>query len=170
MRGIPRIVAVLGITVAGAAHAQATVSFLDYHTTVPAGWTVRAPSSSSRLAEYVTPGGAEVVVYFFGKGQGGNVEANVARWRAQFSTSDGSPVPESIVRDSSAAFPTTVAEFRGNYRRGIGMGSADSVRIGQTLDAAIVESPHGTLFNQLFGPSAAVANQKAAFLKFIEIK
>ena len=38
-------------------------------------------------------GRAEVVVYFFGKGQGGNVDANLARWKGQFSTSDGSPFP-----------------------------------------------------------------------------
>src|SRR5262249_13855607 len=100
-----------------------TLSLLDYHTTVPMTWTPRAPSSTMRLAEYVVPtnaqGSAEVVVYFFGKGQGGNVDANLARWKAQFSTTDGSAVPETIARDSTGAFPITFAEYRGNYRRGI---------------------------------------------------
>ncbi len=145
-----------------------TATFLDYHTTVPAGWMPRKPSSSSRLAEYVVSGGGEVVVYFFGKGQGGNVDANITRWRGQFSTPDGSPVPESVVRDTTGAFPITIAEFRGDYRRGIGNGSVDSVRTGQTLVAAIVETPHGTLYMQFFGPSAGVAGQKEAFVKFVK--
>lgn len=151
--------------------APTTVSLLDYHTTVPSTWAPRTPSSTMRLAEYVVPsnaaGSAEVVVYFFGKGQGGNVAANLTRWKEQFSTSDGSPVPETIVRDSSGAFPITFAEFRGNYRRGIGTGSADSVRAGQTLVAGIAETPRGTLFMQLFGNSARVGEERAAFLAFV---
>jgi hypothetical protein len=151
--------------------AQTTLALLDYHTTVPATWTTRAPSSTMRLAEYVVPttstGSAEVVVYFFGQGQGGNVDANLARWKAQFSTPDGSPVPEAIIRETSGPFPITFAEYRGNYRRGIGMGSADSVRTGQTLIAGIAQTPRGTLFIQLFGNSARVADEKPAFLQFV---
>jgi len=154
-----------------AAQAGSNVELLGYHTTVPASWTPRTPSSSSRLAEYVLPhsaaGDGEVVVYFFGKAMGGNVDANLARWRGQFSTSDGSPVPETITRDSTGKFPLTFAEFRGAYRRGIGAGSADSVRTGQTLIAAIVETPNGALFIQLFGASARVAAEKDTFGRFV---
>lgn len=158
----------------GELHAQGTtVTLLDYHTTVPADWTSRTPSSSMRLAEYVTPGlgggtGAEVVVYFFGKGQGGSVESNLARWKSQFSTPDGSPVPETVTQDSTGAFPITFAEYRGTYARGIGAGSpADQSRPGQTLVAGIVETPRGTLFIQLFGPMASVAAQREALVRFV---
>lgn len=154
------------------AAAQTTVSLLDYRTAVPSSWTARAPSSSSRLAEYVVPaagseGPAEIVVYFFGKSMGGNVQANLTRWKGQFSTTDGSPVPETITRDTTGIFPITFAEYRGTYRRGIGAGSADSVRTGQTLVAAIAETPRGTMFIQLFGPSARVAAERDTFMKFV---
>ena len=154
------------------ASAQSTVSLLDYRTAVPNGWTSRAPSSSSRLAEYVVPtsgseGAAEVVVYFFGKSMGGNVQANLTRWKGQFSTPDGSPVPETITRDSTGIFPITFAEYRGTYRRGIGAGSADSVKTGQTLIAAIAKTPRGTMFIQLFGPSVRVAAERDTFMKFV---
>jgi len=51
-----------------------TITLLDYHTTVPSDWVARAPSSSSRLAQFVLSGSdstnnAEVVVFFFGKTQ-----------------------------------------------------------------------------------------------------
>jgi hypothetical protein len=163
-------VASLAAVVAPSAGAQATLALLDYHTTVPSEWAPRAPSSTMRLAEYTLlqdpAGSAEVVVYFFGKGQGGNVDANLARWKAQF-TPDGSPLTVRVMREASGPFPLTFAEYQGNYRRGIGTGSADSVRTGQTLIAGIAETPRGTLFIQLFGNSARVAEAKPAFLQFV---
>src|SRR5437764_3056603 len=108
----------LGLALTRAAAAQtSSIKLLDYHTSAPASWTVRPPSSSSRLAQFIVPGpdssnNAEVVVFSFGNTPGGNVEANLARWRSQFSTSDGSPVPEKVTRDSSGAFPITIAEYR----------------------------------------------------------
>jgi hypothetical protein len=156
--------------------AQSNVALLDYHSAVPAGWTPRAASSTMRLAEYVVAplpsapnaGGAEVVVYFFGKGQGGNVEANLTRWKAQFSTSDGSPVPETITRDSTGAFPITFAEYRGTYARGIGAGDAANAKPGQTLVAGIAETPRGTLFIQLFGPTARVTAERETMIRFVK--
>jgi len=148
--------------------AQSPASFLGYTTTVPATWTFRTPSSSLRLAEYVVPGDAEVVVYFFGPQMASNVEANLTRWRGQFSMPDGSKPTERIASDSVSGMLVTTAEFTGTYRRGIGAGSADSVKTGQTLIASIVPTSKGTLFIQLFGPSVAVADQRAAFLSFVK--
>jgi hypothetical protein len=158
-------------------HAQAnTVSLLDYHTAVPAGWTPRPAASTMRLAEYVVAplpsapnvGGAEVVVYFFGKSQGGNVEANLTRWKAQFSNPDGSPVSETITRDSTGAFPITFAEYRGTYARGIGAGDTANAKPAQTLLAAIAETPRGTMFIQLFGPSARVTAERETLMRFVK--
>jgi hypothetical protein len=151
---------------------SATVALLGYRAAVPRGWTSRAPSSTMRLAEYVLPptadGSAEVVVFFFGPAPGGNVDANLARWRGQFSNPDGAPVTQTVTRDSSGSFPLTFAEYRGTYRRGIGAGSPDSVRAGQRLIAAIAETPRGTLFIQMFGLDARVAAEHDTFLRFVE--
>src|SRR5262249_7832134 len=144
---------VLGLTSSAIAQSP-TVSLLDYRTAVPSGWTSKQPSSSSRLAEYTVDGSVDVVVYFFGKSQGGNVQANLTRRKGPFPAPDGPAVPETITRDSTGIFPITFAEYRGTYRRGIGAGSADSVKTGQTLVAAIAETPRGTMFIQMFGPSA----------------
>ncbi len=165
---------VLAVLVSREATAQASpLTLLGYHTSAPADWVARPPASSSRLAQFVVPGptladSSEVVVFFFGTAQGGNVDANLERWRSQFSTPDRSPVPEQVTRDSTGTFPITIAEFSGSYRRGIGAGSADSVRTGQTLVATIVETPRGTLFIQLFGPTGPVAREREAFLRFVK--
>jgi hypothetical protein len=68
--------AILGAALVRGVEAQtSSVTLLDYRTTVPAGWVARAPSSSSRLAQFVLSGsdsanGAEVVVFFFGQDAG----------------------------------------------------------------------------------------------------
>jgi len=147
-----------------------TITLLDYKAAVPPSWVSRTPSSTSRLAQFMVPGpdSAEIVVFFFGASMGGNVDANLARWRGQFSNGDTKPASERVTRDSSGTFPLTIAEYSGTYRRGIGMGSADSVRTGQTLIATIVETPHGAMFIQLFGPTARVATERDTFLKFVK--
>src|SRR5262245_25566287 len=154
------------------APAGSQATFLEYKTTVPNGWTARTPSSSMRLAEYTTPtvdaGTAEVVVYFFGKGQGGSVDANLERWKSQFTNPAGGPVAEKVTHPI-APFPMTVAEYRGTYARGMGAGSdANAARSNHMLIAVVAETPRGTLFFQCFGPIAAVESQRAAYLQFAQ--
>lgn len=147
----------------------ATVKLLEYQATVPAGWTFRTPSSSMRLAEYVAgaAGGAEVVVYYFGPAQGGTVQANLDRWKSQFSNPDGSAVYEKVAHDKTPVSALTIAEYRGTYARGIGAGSApEDAKPNQSLVAIVAETPKGTLFFQLFGPKAAVDAQRDAYVAF----
>ena len=154
--------------------AQGTsATYLDYNTIAPATWTTRAPASSMRLAEFTTPGvagkaGAEVIVYFFGKGAGGSPDANLNRWKSQFSNPSGAPVVERISVDSKGPFPLTIAEYEGTYARGIGAGSEpEQARPEHMLVAVVTETPHGTIFFQLFGPIQSVEAQKAAYLQFV---
>jgi len=160
----------MALTTRNVAAQGATITLLDYKAAVPAAWVSKTPSSTSRLAQFIVPGpdSAEIVVFFFGGSMGGNVDANLTRWRGQFSNGDAKPAYERVTRDSSGKFPLTVAEYSGTYRRGVGMGSADSVRTGQTLIATIVETPHGAMFIQLFGPSARVSAERDTFLKFVK--
>lgn len=57
--------------------------------TAPREWT-NVGTAPMRAATYKVPlaagdhGAAECVVYFFGKGQGGPIDANIERWRGQF--------------------------------------------------------------------------------------
>ena len=152
--------------------AQATpFKLLEYTTPVPTGWTAREPSSSMRLAEFLIPssqGNAEVVVYFFGPNRGGTPDANLARWKSQFSNPDGAAVFERVAHDSTAIAKLTVAEYRGTYARGIGAGSAPEAALpNNTLLAVVAETPKGTLFFQLFGPQAAVDAARASYMTFV---
>lgn len=146
------------------------VTFFDLETRVPRSWVRQEPSSSMRLLQMAVPGAgaddAELVVFFFGPGQGGDVEANIARWRSQFSTDDGAPVEPRVDRFTVSGMPVTVAELTGTYRRGVG-GAPAAPRVGQTLVAAVIETERGSLFAQMHGPAETVAAWRAAFDDFI---
>jgi hypothetical protein len=174
-RGVMRFVGtsltVASLAVASAGHAQ-SATFLGYSTTVSKAWASATPSSSMRLAQYTIAGApgtlpVEVVVYFFGPGQGGDPAANLERWHSQFSNPDGTPVKEVVTHEKSA-FPITFAEYRGTYARGVGAGSsAADARPNHLLMAAIAETPKGSLFVQCYGPAAATEAQRAAFRAFV---
>lgn len=173
LRLIAQFALSLAVSAPAFVYAQSTATFLGYTATVPAGWSSAQSTSSMRLAQYTIADtdksvAADVVVYFFGPGQGGGVDANLERWKAQFSTPDGSPVYENIAKLTGAAFPITVAEYRGTYARGVGVGDAATAKPGQSLVAVIAETPKGTLFFQLFGATAKVTAQRAALEQFVK--
>jgi hypothetical protein len=153
--------------------AQAPVTLLGYRSTAPATWRQTPSSSSMRLAQFTIPGSrasevaAEVVVYYFGPDQGGSVEANLARWKGQFSSPDGRPVYERIAKDNGGTFPMTIAEYRGTYARGIGQGNAAAAKPNQVLVAVIAETPKGALFFQLFGDIAQATPHTDALVKMV---
>lgn len=146
------------------------VTLLGMESSVPEGWVAQDPSSGMRVAQFAVPGAdgeaGELIVYYFGPGQGGSLEANVERWASQFSSPDGPVEPQ--ITELDAAFPTTLVELTGSYARGVGMGPAGDAQSDRTLLAAFVETPQGTLFPQLHGPADLVAAQRDGFVAFLE--
>lgn len=146
---------------------------LDWETDVPGAWKEQTPSSSMRLAQYQIPGAnsgeeGELVVFFFGEGTGGPVEANISRWQTQFSGPDGKEVTPKVEKFAVGGMNVTTAEFHGSYARAIGVGPGGKAKANQALLAAIVETPKGKLTFQLHGPEATVDAQRDAFLGFIK--
>src|SRR5947209_4273926 len=72
----------------GAGGTLVTIDGLKSRT--PADWAPEQPNTRMRINQFrLTPinddkDNAEVAVYFFGKGQGGSPDANVARWKGMF--------------------------------------------------------------------------------------
>src|SRR4029453_5311799 len=64
---------------------------------VPADWTRVPAPSDMRAAQFRVPHtgndaeDGELVLFFFGRGQGGSADQNVARWTGQFTQPDGKP-------------------------------------------------------------------------------
>jgi hypothetical protein len=132
--------------------------------TVPARWTAGA-GSTMRVATYAVPAAkgseaGECDVFFFGSGQGGGVEDNVARWGKQF---EGTPVPKRTTADV-AGMHVTRAEVAGTYLAPGGpMMQSTGKKTGYRLLGAIIEAPGGNVFFKLTGPAATVAAARADF-------
>ena len=123
-----------------------------------------------RAATYALPPapgdteGAECVVYFFGAGQGGSVEANIERWKGQFSEPGGHPAPAKVEKRTIHGLPVTTIQSAGDYS-GMGGPTAPSgtVKHHYRLLGAIIEGPGGSVFIKFAGPEKTVAAQREHF-------
>lgn len=163
-----RVAAVLALSVTSIAPLESApelpAAVAGIRWTVPARWT-EGRGSSMRVATYAVPGakGAEAgecAVFFFGPGQGGSVDENVARWIRQF---EGSPTPERKESNVSGLRVTRV-RVDGTYLApgGPAMQSTGK-KAGYRLLGAIVEAPEGHVFFKLTGPIATLTAAGAEF-------
>ncbi len=148
------------------------IKFLGLQSKLPADWIAEPVSSSMRLAQFKIPasnGGndANLILFYFGPGQGGTPEANITRWQTQFSTPQGGRVEAKVEKLEVSNMPVTIVELNGNYARSIGMGSAENGMAQQTLLASIVETAQGNVTIQLYGDTATVAARHKAYITFI---
>jgi len=134
----------------------------------PAGWTEETPASSMRRAQYRIPGPGgpgEMVVFYFGPGQGGDAKANAARWAAQFHRADGGPVGDAAkIREIKIGdIPVTLVEVAGIYVGGMGSGPSGPEKPNYMLLGAIAQGPDANWFFRATGPRATLEAQRAAF-------
>ena len=133
----------------------------------PAGWTEQTPTSSMRRAQYRIPGPGgpgELVVFYFGPGQGGDAKANADRWAAQFRRPDGKPVGEAKIREIKIGdIPVTLVEVAGTYAGGMGSGPSGPEKANYMLLGAIAQGPDANWFFRATGPRATLEAQRAAF-------
>jgi hypothetical protein len=150
------------------APADATVAeFVGLRAPKPASWVWRPPSQM-RVANYTVPGqggadAGELVVFFFGPGQGGAIQPNIDRWVGQFRAADGGAVEPKIEHLSVDEMKVTLVELAGSY-----MGMGMTAPADDTLFlAAIVEAPVGNVFIRLTGPSATVEANRADYMTML---
>jgi hypothetical protein len=137
--------------------------------TVPAGWKTEAPRPM-RAATYSVPPapgdqtGGEVVINYFGAGQGGTIDANIERWRGQVQGPDGKPAPAAVAKRTVRGISMTTIDASGAYS-GMGgpmMASPKAVP-GYRLLGAIAEGPGGSVFVKFTGPTKTVAANRQKF-------
>ncbi len=156
------------IALAGPAGEGKELQFLGLVTHVPKVWNQAAPSSSMRLAQFATQDEAgkqtaELIFYYFGPGQGGSAEANIARWRSQFHRADGTLPEPRISKLSPSGLPITRVRLQGSYARGIGAGPGGTGKPDQTLVAALLQTHKGLVTIQLHGDTVLVDTLEAGF-------
>ncbi len=149
--------------------------------TVPEGWQVERPNSNMRIAQYKLPkaegdsADAELVVYYFGQGQGGSKQANIDRWLNQMQQADGSPSNEKakIENITVNGLAVTTVDVLGKYNGGMASpGAAPSATPADMsnyrMRAAITETPKGSYFVKLTGPQKTVSRWDQAYTDYIK--
>lgn len=136
--------------------------------TLPSAWQQVPPNSSMRVAQAVihgSGGDAEMAVFNFGAGQGGDVEANLQRWINQVVPDAGSePRRESF---DTAGLRVTWIEVAGTLKPG-GMGMAPSTAQPHArLLGAVIEGDGGPWFFKVTGDDATVGPQRDAFVAML---
>jgi hypothetical protein len=138
--------------------------------TAPKEWTEVTPSSQMRRAQYRLPAvstdteDGECVVYYFGAGQGGDAQANIQRWVAQFS----GPGSESPLTTEIKVGDLTVrrVEVGGTYTpspMSMMGGPAPQPKPGSILLGAIVPGPDSNWFFKCTGPEKTMKANRARF-------
>jgi hypothetical protein len=141
--------------------------------TTPTRWKTEG-ARPMRAATYTIPptvgdtASAECVVYFFGPGQGGNVEANLDRWRGQMLGPGGKPADAKIAKRTIHGMAVTTIDASGDYT---GMGGplapSKSVQNNYRLLGAIVEGRGGNVFIKFTGPAKTITATQAEFEQFL---
>ncbi len=142
---------------------------------LPLGWIAEQPSSMMRLAQYRVPGdagAAELTVFSFGPGQGGDVQSNIDRWVAQFEPSATESVPD-VQSFDKEDLKVWMVNARGTYTpAAMGpMVSPQAPKMRQALFGLIVEgAPQGSVFIKVIGPEETLRaqdNNLQAFAKSV---
>jgi hypothetical protein len=143
------------------------VRFQGLEAPVAEHWLREEPANRLRLAQFSIPvtdetEKGELVIYYFGRSRG-SVDANIARWKSQFSGPEGAPVEPKIDVIEIEGMAVTLVELHGDYARNLGTGPSRTVKPDQTMVVAILEAADGMVFVQLHGPTAMVNENRKAF-------
>lgn len=172
---MPRTIAIVACVVlaAGAVFAEDVKRQQDagLRYSVPMAWTRVPAPSDMRAAQFTIPaeGGGdagELVLFFFGAGQGGGVEQNLQRWYGQFQQPDGKPSSEAAVVTIRTinGLKVTAVDLSGTYSGMSARGGAPAAaKPDYRMLAAVVEGEGGPWFFRATGPSKLMAAAKPAF-------
>jgi hypothetical protein len=106
---------------------------------------------------------AEMVVFYFGTGNAGSVDANLDRWRGQMKGAEGD-----TRKGTANGMAVTTLDVKGAYAASMG----PRMQPGQTkpdfrMIASIVESPAGAYYFKLTGPQNTIEHWHSSFTQFI---
>jgi hypothetical protein len=136
----------------------------------PKDWKAVETSSAMRLAQWSFDAGCEIVIFYFGEGQGGSIEANLDRWYGQFAQPDGSSTREraEVTKSRAGELAITRVDVEGTYVAPLRPGAAERHdEPGYRMLAAVVEGPSGPWFIRFLGPAQEVSAGETSFDAFL---
>jgi hypothetical protein len=153
------------------------ISLAGVSFTLGEGWVKDKPSSSMRAAQYKLPGGAgaeggELIVFYFGPGQGGDAQSNIDRWVGQFkpeTDTTTTSLPMEVAHLEQDGLKVALVKTSGTYSpTSMGpMMPPQPPKPGFALFGLVIEGgPQGSLFIRAAGPKATMEAQAKALEAF----
>jgi hypothetical protein len=143
---------------------------------VPASWK-ELPATQMRFKQFTVPkvdpdkNDAEMVVFFFGPGGGGDVQANLTRWKGMFVPPEGKSIDD-IAKTQTfkvSGIDVTTLDVRGTYKyKPAPMAPNEELRPGHRMIAVVFASPQGPYFMRFVGPEKTIDKNKKDFDKFLK--
>jgi hypothetical protein len=144
--------------------------------TAPPTWTVEAPASSMRVAQWElpAPAGKEAECAMFHFSGGGGVDDNINRWIRQFdrpgTPADGSGSPpdgDRAILDVNGV-KVTMARTQGTFKtQGVTMAGPVERKENYALFAAIFEAPGDPYFLKCVGHAEVIAAEEKAMVGLV---
>ncbi len=134
----------------------------DFDFVIAEGWTKKTKARAMSSGGLTYKGkemkaGVDADFYHFGRGQGGGVEANIKRWRGQFSGE-----PKETERSKLAEGKVEFIHLEGTFLDGPPFGQKVP-RENYAMLGAIIPSPGGDVFIKMTGSKEEVAKAVKAF-------
>jgi len=145
----------------------------------PAAWKELPAGNPMRLKQFSIPGPgkegeAELVVFFFGQGQGGDTQANIDRWKKQFTPPEGKTLDQvskvSNLKVGAKDAKATMVDVTGTYMfkaRPMDPGPGEP-RPNSRMLAVVFQTAQGNYFLKLTGPHKTVEGAKKPFEGWIK--
>ena len=138
----------------------------------PEAWISEPVTSNMRVSQYRLPhaeGDAEdasLVVYYFGQGQGGSVDANLERWAGQMGQTMEKSQKQSMTVNG---LNVTLLDVTGHYSADMTPGSAEKVdKPNSRLRAAVIGTQNGPYFIKLVGSVKTIGRWDQEFTSYVK--
>lgn len=160
--------------------AKGTVVELDgLKSTTPADWKEEKVTSKLRMAQFRLPradgdpADAELVIFYFEKGGGGTVDANLKRWKDKFLAPSGKTADDIAKVEKYKVGSVNIIELdiKGTYlykNPPFDPNAKTEKRADYRMIGIIFESPNGPYFITLTGPARTIDQHHKAFAEWIK--
>jgi hypothetical protein len=143
--------------------------------TAPESWKEVPTTSQMRFKQFTIPRATgdqfdgELVIFYFGPGQGGDPDANITRWKGMFTPPEGKKIEDVSKIDTVAigAVKATLLDVHGTYKPSQMMGPPQEPRPNHRMIGVVFASPQGPYFMRFVGPERTIERHKAEFDKWL---
>lgn len=143
----------------------------------PGDWKEKPPASQMQFKVFALPkaegdaADATLTIYFFGQGQGGDVKANVARWKGMFKAPAGKSIDDIAKQDdfTVSGVKITRVDLNGTYLyKRTPMDTEVTEKPDHRMIGVVFESKGGNYYMRLVGPEKTVAKHAKGFEEWLK--